>query len=79
MLLLHRAGNVRLDGGPTAEPEPPLAAWLVTDPRVELIDQIRRLARTLDLEPAVGRTEPTGWQSSHTPLRTPTTRREDIS
>ena len=47
MLVFHLAGNVMLDGGPRAEPEPPLAAWLVTDPRVEFIAQIRRLALLL--------------------------------
>jgi hypothetical protein len=33
LLVLHSAGNVMLDGGAGAEPEPPLAAWLVTDLR----------------------------------------------
>lgn len=53
LLVFHAAGNVMLDGGPEAEPEPPLAAWLVTDLRGELIAQIRRLARAQGLEPAV--------------------------
>jgi Beta-lactamase superfamily domain len=53
LLVLHSAGNVMLDGGPGAEPEPPSAAWLVTDLRAELIAQIRRLARARGLEPAV--------------------------
>jgi Beta-lactamase superfamily domain len=53
LLVLHPTGNVMLDGGPGAEPEPPLAAWLVTDMRAELIAQIRRLARAQSLEPVV--------------------------
>jgi hypothetical protein len=40
-----------LDGGAGAEPESPLAAWLVTDVRAELISQMRRLARGHGLEP----------------------------
>jgi hypothetical protein len=53
LLVFHPTGNVMLDGGPGAEPEPPLAAWLVTDLRAELIAQIRRLARAQGVEPAV--------------------------
>jgi hypothetical protein len=53
LLVLHSAGNVMLDGGPGAEPGLPLAAWLVTDMRAELIGQLRRLARAQGLEPAV--------------------------
>lgn len=60
LLVLHAAGNVMLDGGPEAEPEPPLAAWLVTDLRGELIAQIRRLARAQGLEPAVQAYEANG-------------------
>jgi hypothetical protein len=53
LLVLHPAGNVMLDGGAGAEPESPLAAWLVTDVRAELISQIRRLARAHGLDPDV--------------------------
>lgn len=53
LLIVHPAGNVMLDGGPGAEPEPPLAAWLVTDLRAELIAEIRRLARARGVEPTV--------------------------
>jgi hypothetical protein len=53
LLVVHRNGNVMLDGGPGARPEPPLNAWLVTDLRAELIADIRRLARAHGLEPAV--------------------------
>ena len=36
--------RVAIDGGPGAEPAGPLAAWLVTDERAELIRELRRLA-----------------------------------
>jgi Beta-lactamase superfamily domain len=53
--LLISRGQVRvaIDGGPGAEPDGPLAAWLVTDERAELIRELRRLAAAHDLSPAV--------------------------
>jgi ribonuclease BN (tRNA processing enzyme) len=42
-----------LDGGPGAEPDGHLDAWLVTDERAELMPSIRRLARGFDVAPAV--------------------------
>jgi hypothetical protein len=42
-----------IDGGPRALPRAPVDAWLVTDERGELMPQIRRLARRLDVTPAV--------------------------
>ena len=52
--LLIEQGQVRvaIDGGPGAEPGP-LAAWLVTDERAELIRELRRLAAAHRLVPAV--------------------------
>jgi hypothetical protein len=44
--------RVMLDGGPGATPDPPLTAWLVTDERAELIAVIRRLGRSIGVEPA---------------------------
>ena len=53
--LLISRGRVRvaIDGGPGAEPAGPLAAWLVTDERAELIRELRRLAAAHGLRPAV--------------------------
>jgi hypothetical protein len=42
-----------LDGGPGADPGPPLDAWLVTDARGELMPRIRRLAEGLGVSPEV--------------------------
>jgi hypothetical protein len=44
---------VALDGGPGAEPDGHLDAWLVTDERSELMPAIRRSARALGVEPGV--------------------------
>jgi len=54
--LLIERGHVRvaIDGGPGAEPEGPLAAWLVTDQHAELIAALRRLAAARGLVPEVG-------------------------
>jgi hypothetical protein len=53
--LLVEQGRVRvvIDGGPGADPAGPLAAWLVTDERAELIRELRRLAAAHGLVPAV--------------------------
>lgn len=54
LLVEHGGQRVMLDGGPGAEPEGELDAWLVTDERGELIRDLRRLARARGLEPAAG-------------------------
>jgi len=46
--------RVAIDGGPGAEPDGPLAAWLITDQRAELIRELRRLAAARGLTPEVG-------------------------
>lgn len=53
--LLVERGRMRIaiDGGPGVEPVGPVAAWLVTDERAELIRQLRRLAAGRGLIPAV--------------------------
>lgn len=53
--LLVEHGNTRImfDGGPGATPEPPIAAWLVTDAQAELIREVRLLAANLGVEPRV--------------------------
>jgi hypothetical protein len=53
LLIESGATRVMLDGGPGAEPDGHLDAWLVTDVRAELMPAIRRLARGFDVEPAV--------------------------
>ena len=45
--------KVMLDGGPGAEPERDIDAWLVTDERAELMPSIRRLAKSFGVEPGV--------------------------
>ncbi|SEM30052.1 MBL fold metallo-hydrolase [Nonomuraea pusilla] len=53
-LLVEAGGRaVMLDGGGDASPSGPVAAWLVCDPRCELIADIRRRAGALGLRPAV--------------------------
>ncbi len=53
-LLVERGrSRVAIDGGPGAEPYGPLAAWLVTDHRAELIAALRQLAAARQLPPAV--------------------------
>lgn len=60
-LLVQYAGRrIMLDGGPGAEPEGPLDAWLVTDERAELMPAIRRAARARETEARVGRFEAQG-------------------
>jgi hypothetical protein len=46
---------VMLDGGEAGAPEGRLDAWLVTDARAELIQEIRSVARERGVEPAVAR------------------------
>jgi hypothetical protein len=53
LLVVHGGARVMIDGGPGAEPEGRVDAWLVTDERCELIAAIRRLARERGLEPTV--------------------------
>jgi beta-lactamase family protein len=53
-LLVERGRTrVAIDGGPGAEPDGPVAAWLVTDERAELIRQLRRLAAERGVTPGV--------------------------
>jgi hypothetical protein len=52
LLIEHHRCRVMLDGGPGAQPAPPLDAWLVTDLRAELIREIRALASDVGVEPA---------------------------
>ena len=54
LLIEHGYVRVAIDGGPGAEPDGPLAAWLVTDQRAELIAALRRLAAARGLVPEVG-------------------------
>ncbi|MDQ3938521.1 MAG: hypothetical protein M3253_07550 [Chloroflexota bacterium] len=53
LLIEHGGRRVAIDGGPGAEPEGRLDAWLVTDERAELMPAIRRAARARGLEPRV--------------------------
>jgi hypothetical protein len=53
-LLVACGGHrVMLDGGGSADPGPPLDAWLVCDEHAELTPQIRRQAAELGVRPAV--------------------------
>lgn len=53
LLIEHGQVRVAIDGGLGAEPAGPLAAWLVTDERAELIRELRRLTASHGLSPAV--------------------------
>jgi hypothetical protein len=53
LLISHRRLRLMIDGGPGAEPQGTLAAWLVCDEQSELQAAIRRLARARGLEPVV--------------------------
>jgi hypothetical protein len=53
LLIEQRDARVALDGGPGAEPQGRLDAWLVTDDRAELMPSIRRSAKALGVEAAV--------------------------
>jgi hypothetical protein len=57
LLIEHRRCRVALDGGPGAEPQGRLDAWLVTDERAELIPAIRRAARARGVTAALARFE----------------------
>lgn len=57
LLVAHRGTRVMIDGGPGAEPDGRLDAWLVTDAQAELRGALRRLARARGLEPEVARFE----------------------
>lgn len=54
LLVAHGGVRVMIDGGPRAVPPARLDAWLVTDPRGELIAAIRRLAAARGLVPYAG-------------------------
>lgn len=54
LLVEHGRARVMIDGGPGAAPPGPLAAWLVTDERGELMPRIRELARAQGLTPRAG-------------------------
>jgi Beta-lactamase superfamily domain len=53
LLIEHERSAVILDGGPGAQPERAIDAWLVTDSRAELIGEIRELAAGFGVEPVV--------------------------
>jgi len=55
LLIEHGNTRVMLDGGPGAEPDGRLDAWLVTDMHSELISRIRTAARRLGTQPAIAR------------------------
>jgi len=52
LLVGYRRRRVMIDGGPGAEPDGPLAAWLVSDERSELRAQLRVLAARRGVQPA---------------------------
>ena len=52
LLVVYGKTRLMLDGGGAA-PKDKLSAWLVTDEQGELIREIRKLARPMDLEPKV--------------------------
>lgn len=54
LLVTWTGHRVMLDGGESADPAGPLDAWLVSDEHAELIPRIRRRARELGVQAAVG-------------------------
>lgn len=54
LLVVHEGCRVMLDGGGAATPTVPVDAWLVCDARAELLPDIRRHCRRLDVTPVVG-------------------------
>jgi len=68
-LLVERGrSRVAIDGGPGAEPDGPLAAWLVTDHRAELIAALRQLAAARQLAPAVSAFHASGLDITPRPV-----------
>src|SRR5881396_442212 len=53
LLVSHRGVRVMIDGGPRAEPDRRIDAWLVCDDRSELRAALKRLASAHGLEPTV--------------------------
>jgi len=68
LLVEHRGSRVMLDGGPGADVDGPLDAWLVTDERAELIAAIRRMARGLRVEPRVAEFDGPGLRITPRPV-----------
>jgi hypothetical protein len=68
LLVEHDGARIMLDGGPGAEPDAPLDAWLVTDARAELIRPIRARARALGVEPAVAGVKTAGLHITPLPV-----------
>ena len=65
LLVERERSRVMLDGGPGAEPDGPIDAWLVSDGRAELIREIRQLAVGAGVEAEVARyTAPDGLEIS---------------
>jgi hypothetical protein len=62
LLLEFLGSRVMLDGGPGAEPQGRLDAWLITDERGELIRELRILARKRGIVPHVGRYSFNGYR-----------------
>lgn len=54
LLVTHRRRRVMFDGGGASTPAPPVDRWLVCDVRAELMPQIRRCCRGLDVTAGVG-------------------------
>jgi hypothetical protein len=54
LLVAYHGRRIMLDGGPGAEPDDNVEAWLVSDEAAELADPIRRLAARHGLVPVAG-------------------------
>ncbi len=68
-LLVERGQDrVVIDGGPSAEPDGTVAAWLVTDDHAELIRRVRRLAAERGLAPGVLAYQGTGMTITPYPV-----------
>jgi ribonuclease BN (tRNA processing enzyme) len=68
LLVDFLGSRIMLDGGPGAEPDGRLDAWLVTDNRGELIREIRTLARKHGVEACVGPYSSSGFTVKPIPV-----------
>jgi len=56
LLVRYGRQQIMLDGGPGAEPDGPLTAWLVSDTQSELRRELRALTKARGLQPCVAAT-----------------------
>ena len=78
LLVEYGAHRVMLDGGAGAEPAQPIDAWLVTDDRGELMQQIRQFAKPEVSNRRFHASVAMGWSSRPSRSYTPRTQHSAI-